>query len=151
MAPAWRMVTSIVGFRWLGHTVGEVVLFRLVIVFFDAFIISADLLASTQIALLQVDSHILSFLKTQRRFDTPGVEYISALAILAGVALIQTCGPLEQTISTIIEGAIVIIQHLSARSDGPAFTSLRAVHHRRKLHGDTLPCDVLVVPRRLNS
>ena len=89
----------------------KVVLSRLV----DALIILADLLASTQIALLQIDSHILSFLQAQRRFDAPGVEYISALAILSGVALVQTCGPLEQAISTIIAGAIVIIQQLRAR------------------------------------
>jgi len=72
----------------------KVVLFRLV----DALIILADLLASTQIALLQVDSHILSFLRAQRRFDALGVEYISALAILPGVALVQTCGLLEQLV-----------------------------------------------------
>jgi len=105
---------------------------------------------SSPIVLLQVDSHILSFLQAQRRFNTLGMEYISALAILPGVALIQTCEPLEQAMRIIIAGAIVIIQHFPARSDGPAFSSRRTVHHRREVHGDTLRCDVLVLARRLS-
>ena len=128
-------MATVVDFR-LAHTVGQVVFFQLLVVLFDAFNILAGILASTQIALLQVDSHILSFLKTQRRFDTPGVEYISALAILAGVALIQTCGPLKQAISNIIEGAIVIIQHLPARSDRPAFASQAGCSSQTRVHGD---------------
>jgi len=108
-------MATVVDFR-LAHTVGQVVFFQLLVVLFDAFNILAGILASTQIALLQVDSHMLSFLRAQRRFNTLGMKYISAIAILPGVALMKTCAPLEQAMRAIIAGAIVIIQHFPARS-----------------------------------
>ena len=36
-------------------------------------------------------------------------------------------------------------KHLPARCEGHAFAPRRAVHHRRKVHGDTWRCHVLVL------